>query len=419
MEHREQRRPVGWQLGVCERASLERVRHLHRNNGRALRLDRSHLRHRAGHGRRRRAGRRGLLLGGLRAPGEGLRGDRAHRRHARAAARVDGHPQRRSQRNGNRSGCRRSHGVLAQTLLHYEQDSPYIAYSGTWTSSSNPSRFGGGWHYTNTAGSAAYVKFTGTELYLYGSTAPTYGQALVTVDGGAPISVDYYSANYLHKVKVFEAKGLAPGEHTVRIERAGTKNPASTGTGIGLDAMKVAGALKQATAPVSPLTRYEQTASADRMGRRVEHEHQRGALRRQLGVRERRGFLGELRLHGHTGRRHLLDCSHVRHRPRHGRWHALPGRSLLVGLPPPSEGAERGRPERRRAWRQRRVDGHQERGVEQHGHRGRRDRRCGNAELGGRRQNTRRAPQRGATLRPWIRDACGSGAGGTRLPSRQ
>ena len=55
------------------------------------------------------------------------------------------------------------------------------------------------------------MKFTGTDVYLYGSTAPTYGQALVSVDGGTPVLVDYYSASYLHKVKVFEAKRSRAG----------------------------------------------------------------------------------------------------------------------------------------------------------------------------------------------------------------
>ena len=202
-------------------------------------------------------------------------------------------------------------GGLAQSLLHYEQDSPYIAYEGTWTSASSASRYAGGWYYTNTAGSAAHLKFNGTEVYLYGSTAPTYGQALVSVDGGTPVLVDYYSANYLHKVKVFEAKGLSPGEHTVKIERAGTKNAASTGTGIGLDAVKVAGALKQATAPTVSLTRYEQTApQISWVGALVDGRVGR-ALRRELGLRERRGLLGELRVHGHQSRSHWS-----RRRPR-------------------------------------------------------------------------------------------------------
>ena len=61
---------------------------------------------------------------------------------------------------------------------------------------------------SNTSGSSAYVTFTGTSVALIGSTAPTYGIARATIDGGAPVDVDFYSAGYLHQAR--SVQGVRP-----------------------------------------------------------------------------------------------------------------------------------------------------------------------------------------------------------------
>ena len=64
----------------------------------------------------------------------------------------------------------------------------------------------------------------------------------MTVDG-TPYLVSLYSAAYLHQVRAFSLGGLADGSHAVTVEWTGTKNAASSSTGIGIDAVEVAGTL--------------------------------------------------------------------------------------------------------------------------------------------------------------------------------
>jgi len=146
-------------------------------------------------------------------------------------------------------------------LTRFEQTNPMIVYDGAWAPSSNASRSGGSWAYSNTAGSAAYVAFTGTRIDIIGSTAPTYGKAKVTIDGTREYTADFYTSGYLHKRKVLGITGLSAGPHTVTIEWTGTKNGSATGTGIGIDAVDVDGTLSQAVLPGYPVVTYEETDS--------------------------------------------------------------------------------------------------------------------------------------------------------------
>ena len=150
---------------------------------------------------------------------------------------------------GNASGVS---SVSFDVLKRYEETSTVVAYKGTWAPAAHASRSSGSWYFSNVSGAAAYVNFTGTRVDLIGSKAASYGIARITVDGEAPVLVDLYAPSTAHQAKLFSATGLANTAHTMRIERTGTKNPASTGTGIGVDAIDVVGALSADTvAPVS------------------------------------------------------------------------------------------------------------------------------------------------------------------------
>jgi len=131
---------------------------------------------------------------------------------------------------------------------------------GTWSAAANDKRSAGSWLYSNAPDSAYYIRFTGTRLDLIGSLAPNYGIARVTVDGTRVSTADFYSSGFLHNQKVWSINGLHNAEHTVVIEWTGTKNPASTGTGIGVDAIDIDGQLLQASLPGPALVRYEETA---------------------------------------------------------------------------------------------------------------------------------------------------------------
>ena len=131
--------------------------------------------------------------------------------------------------------------------VRVEQTENGVYYKGAWTTSNSANRSAGSWAYTNTSGSYALYHFTGTGFDLIGSVAPNLGRARVVIDGVEAGYADYYLSGYVHKQKVFAASGLENTAHVVRIEWTGTKNAASSGTGIGVDALDVIGVLRPDT----------------------------------------------------------------------------------------------------------------------------------------------------------------------------
>ena len=97
--------------------------------------------------------------------------------------------------------------------------------------------------YTSASGAAVTISFSGTSLTWIARTAPSYGKAQVTLDGGTPVLVDLYSPSTLYQQAVWSTGSLANGAHTVTIAWTGQKNPAATYTYVDLDALDVMGVL--------------------------------------------------------------------------------------------------------------------------------------------------------------------------------
>ncbi len=151
----------------------------------------------------------------------------------------------------------------AGAVTRVQQTDTRLAFTGTWGTGSNSGASGSSWGYTNTSGSLVTVKFTGTSLGWITVKSPNYGIAQVTVDGGAPVTVDLYSPDTKWQQKVWSATGLPDSAHTVTIAYTGTKNPSAAAAYIGADAFDVVGTLTQAGSPPPPpasnATRIEQT----------------------------------------------------------------------------------------------------------------------------------------------------------------
>ena len=139
-----------------------------------------------------------------------------------------------------------------EMLARFDDADPRVVYMGTWSPNSNTSRYAGAWKTATGATQKAYVTFTGTRFELIGSTGPAYGIARVTIDGETPGYGDLYSSAYKHLQKVYSKSGLTNAQHTAVVEWTGTKNASSTGTGIGIDAVDVAGTLDGDT--IAPAT---------------------------------------------------------------------------------------------------------------------------------------------------------------------
>ncbi len=93
--------------------------------------------------------------------------------------------------------------------------------------------------YTVAAGGSAELRFSGTAVRWVARRQANAGISDVYLDGVKVASVDLYSPTHQYKQVVFDRTGLAPGEHTIRIVRTGTKNALATGTLQFLDAFVV------------------------------------------------------------------------------------------------------------------------------------------------------------------------------------
>lgn len=160
-----------------------------------------------------------------------------------------------------------SGGTTAPDYTRCEQTDTHLAYSGAWSKSSTSSASGGSFAYADAAGSSVTISFSGTYLGLIAKKSNVYGIAKVTLDNKTPVMVDLYSSAVVYGQKVWNTGTLTSGEHTITIQWTGTKNDASTGTNIGIDALDLKGSLTQATSSVTPpppaptVVRYEQTDS--------------------------------------------------------------------------------------------------------------------------------------------------------------
>jgi subtilisin family serine protease len=139
----------------------------------------------------------------------------------------------------------------------YEQNDPRMTYLGPWSACWAGSASQGSFRYTGTKNAAALVNFKGTSVELLAKKGPGYGQALVSIDGGEPVTVDLYSAGQAFKQSVYSSGELDYGPHTLTIECKGAKNASSGGFLVDVDALRIVGVVT----PGPVLTRFQQDAS--------------------------------------------------------------------------------------------------------------------------------------------------------------
>ncbi|HXD20797.1 MAG TPA: hypothetical protein VN654_27490 [Vicinamibacterales bacterium] len=81
--------------------------------------------------------------------------------------------------------------------------------------------------------------FTGTEVALIAAVGPDRGQVSISVDGKPAQLVDLYATRQQQATVVGAASGLGAGTHTVTVNVLGSRNAASTGTRVDVDAFVV------------------------------------------------------------------------------------------------------------------------------------------------------------------------------------
>jgi hypothetical protein len=135
-------------------------------------------------------------------------------------------------------------GPPVLTTTRYEEDDSRLTWEGPWTFTGGASDSGGSCRYTEDPASSVTVKFSGTAISLISGVGLAIGEIVLTLDSGNPFTADCYSAIPGHQQTVWSSGPLDPGTHYLKVECAGTCNPASGGVGIYVDAFDVTGTLE-------------------------------------------------------------------------------------------------------------------------------------------------------------------------------
>ncbi len=122
---------------------------------------------------------------------------------------------------------------------------------------------------TATNNTATLVWDNATGFRYIAATGPDRGKVNVQIDGGTATVVDLYSPTLLRQQKVYEVTGLAQGTHTIKLTVTGTKNAASSGVKVGVDAIRAQTA-RATLAPPAPAVEAPTRLVASREHNRVD-----------------------------------------------------------------------------------------------------------------------------------------------------
>ena len=117
-----------------------------------------------------------------------------------------------------------------------EETSPVVTYTGSWSANQQAGHSGGGARLAMDAGSGATFTFSGTSASWVGYRDEWSGIATVRVDGVLKGTVDTYSTPQQSKTALYTVSGLSNGRHTLTVEATGTRNKASAGSWVWVDA---------------------------------------------------------------------------------------------------------------------------------------------------------------------------------------
>jgi hypothetical protein len=108
----------------------------------------------------------------------------------------------------------------------------------SWSAGSHSSASGGAFLASGTAGSTLTLAFTGTGVTVIGTVDNCSGNAEITVDGVSQI-VNFYRTSGGWQQVAYRLTNLPRALHTIRVRVMGTKDSASCGAWIYVDAFEV------------------------------------------------------------------------------------------------------------------------------------------------------------------------------------
>ncbi|WP_139650735.1 beta-galactosidase [Tessaracoccus massiliensis] len=135
-------------------------------------------------------------------------------------------------------------GVITDQFTDDDR-SARISYSANWNQVADGTAYKGTLTRSATAGSTATVTFNGTGIEVIAPTSPQYGTATISIDGGAPVTMDAsYNTeqNAPAQQTLFSKADLAAGNHTAVITLTGQAGANANGTAFAIDAINVLGA---------------------------------------------------------------------------------------------------------------------------------------------------------------------------------
>jgi hypothetical protein len=127
-------------------------------------------------------------------------------------------------------------GASRQALVRQESSS-MIHWSGGWKRQTVPSALGGKLKWSSAVGAAATFTTSATDVAIVAARGPNRGRMEVWVDGVRVRTIDLY-APAAQPRRIVDARHFATaGPHTVRLRATGTRNAASSGKSVALDAV--------------------------------------------------------------------------------------------------------------------------------------------------------------------------------------
>jgi hypothetical protein len=121
----------------------------------------------------------------------------------------------------------------------HQETSEMTTYSGTWTQQADSSAYGGGLKYAGVKGHKAQFSFAGRNVAWVAPKDVNRGRAEVWVDGVKKKTIDLYSSAAQPRRAVYTQSWSTSGTHTLEVRVLGTKNTASSGTRVDVDAFVV------------------------------------------------------------------------------------------------------------------------------------------------------------------------------------
>ncbi|MCD4672274.1 MAG: fibronectin type III domain-containing protein, partial [Anaerolineaceae bacterium] len=125
----------------------------------------------------------------------------------------------------NLSDLGNSPGATAQANSNvgagtYDDNNVNIIYSGTWSLYNSTGPYNNSLHLCNVANSTASFTFTGTQISLIYTKYSSRGNIEITIDSGAPVTLNQYSKSLLWQAR-WDSPLLQAGTHTITFRHPG------------------------------------------------------------------------------------------------------------------------------------------------------------------------------------------------------